>query len=336
METRLLARVLATAKTVTALGAVSATRELGSDHSQSVRAQVAARLADGTFRVLVDGKPVRLALPGTVEPGDVIELRVVHRDGAARYQLAGTTAEPGGELSGTARLISTLLSEASAPAPRQIRPILELPPAASTDLPEPLARAVERSGLFYESHQARWVDGDYPLEQLLQEPQAQLPLPGAASPDEAPDAAASQLRAEALALSQAEGNGDETQQLVAREALPFVRSQLDALDARQITWLGEIWPGQPLSWEIGVDERAARGEEDEPGWSTGFALVLPALGEVAADLSLRAGGVRLHLKARGEATAEHLRTAAPELSQALAAVLQGPVHVQVSQDGGAG
>ena len=79
IETRLLARLLATARTVTALGAVPATREVGAEQSELVRAQVTARLADGTFRVLVDGRSVKLALPADVKPGDVVELRVVNR-----------------------------------------------------------------------------------------------------------------------------------------------------------------------------------------------------------------------------------------------------------------
>src|SRR5690554_1861362 len=105
IETRLLARLLATARTVTALGAVPAVREVGEEPAQQqMRAQVAARLADGTFRVLVDGKPLKLALPSNVEPGDVIELRVVNRAAGTNSDHAATSAEAGA-LSSTGRFI---------------------------------------------------------------------------------------------------------------------------------------------------------------------------------------------------------------------------------------
>ena len=44
-----------------------------------------------------------------------------------------------------------------------------------------LKQAITTSGMFYESHQAEWVEGRYSKEQLLQEPQGKLasqtPLP---------------------------------------------------------------------------------------------------------------------------------------------------------------
>jgi hypothetical protein len=346
IETRLLARLLATARTVTALSAVPATRELGAEQSELVRAQVAARLADGTFRVLVDGKPVKLALPADVKPGDMVELRVVNRRPGAQVDASGARGDAAA-LSSAGRLISTLLSTTTAAPQRQATPILELPPVAPAELPGPLARAVERSGMFYESHQARWVEGDYPLERLLQEPQNNLSATASRTPmqdaGDAGHASAQQSVAAPAALangkdaasqgSSAARPADEAQsQVVAREALPLVRSQLEALDSRHITWLGQIWPGQPMRWEIEADDSSRQEPDREPAWNTRFSLELPALGAIGADMALAAGGVRVHLRAHNVEAAALMRAAGAELTQALIAAGVAPVHVEVSCD----
>ena len=347
IETRLLARLLATARTVTALGAADPVRAAGEEGAETVRAQVAARLADGSFRVLIDGRPLKLALPAGAKPGDVIELKVVTRDGTLPGRSPDTPAADRA-LSTTGRLISSLLSDVPATPPRQAQPILAMPPSAPAELPEPLARAVERSGLFYESHQARWADGDYPLERLLQQPQAALPLRHAVvAGDPAPGARASlpPLQttvpmpegdpAQNLATTPAADShtAEEVQtQPIAREALPLVRSQLDALDSRHIAWLGEIWPGQPLRWEIEQGDGGREPEDVEGSWNTRFSLTLPALGEIGADMAIGAGGVRLNLKSHSAATEALLRTSTPELARALAAAGIANVHLQVSRD----
>lgn len=351
METRLLARLLATARTVTALGAVTPTREVTGNDSEPVRAQVAARLADGTFRVFVDGRAaLKLALPAGVKPGDVIELLVVNRNGRQQAEFMGMRTSEGGALSATGRLISALLSEHPAPAQPQAKPILPLPPTVPGELPEPLARAVETSGMFYESHQARWVEGDYPLQRLQQEPQAQLRAlvsAGEASraAPQAPQTQASMqpaLPAEADgAAGEAPAAGSPAPQLrttddaqpVAREALALVRNQLETLESRQLTWLGEIWPGQPMRWQIEADDSRDGGENDaRPGWNTRLSLALPQLGEVDADIAIGALGVRLNLKARTPHVAGLMRESAPGLVQALTAAGMAPVQIKVSCD----
>ena len=345
-ETRLLARLLATARTVTAPGAVAPLRPLhGDDADAAVRAKVTAQLADGTFRVLIDGVEHRVELPGHVRPGDVVAMRLVPRHGAAPAPQPGAD---GGELSPTGRLIAALLREAPS-APSQARPVLDAPPATPTDLAAPLARALERSGMFYESHQARWIEGDYPLERLLEEPQAAL-LPRARSSDaeEAPPALrpaaapAAEAPADKGASATEDGNpastlparGTDTERegLVAREALPIVRGQLEALETRHIAWSGEIWPGQPLEWEIDADDENGRRPGEEPGWRTRFSLALPALGEVEASAALAGSAVRLELAARTPQTAERMRSALPELVQALAGAGIEVVHAKVRCD----
>lgn len=66
-------------------------------------------------------------------------------------------------------------------------------PAATQDLASALARFVDQSGLFYESHLTQWVLGQRPLSTLLQEPQAALrnaPQAPASPPQGQPGSAA--------------------------------------------------------------------------------------------------------------------------------------------------
>ena len=79
-------------------------------------------------------------------------------------------------------------------------------------------------------------------------------------------------------------------------ATPQVRSQLDALDMRQLVWQGQLWPGQHLEWTIRDpgEDPGSRPEEAQP-WFTGLRLRLPRLGEVVADLALVGPALRVRL-----------------------------------------
>jgi flagellar hook-length control protein FliK len=81
-------------------------------------------------------------------------------------------------------------------------------------------------------------------------------------------------------------------------ATPQVRSQLDALDMRQMVWQGQLWPGQHLEWTIRDpgEDPASRPDEAQP-WFTGLRLRLPRLGEVIADLALVGPALRVRLAA---------------------------------------
>jgi len=82
------------------------------------------------------------------------------------------------------------------------------------------------------------------------------------------------------------------------EATPQVRSQLDALDTRQMVWQGQLWPGQHLEWTINdpAEDPAASAQEAQP-WFTALRLRLPRLGELSADLALIGPALRVRLAA---------------------------------------
>ena len=71
---------------------------------------------------------------------------------------------------------------------------------------------------------------------------------------------------------------------------------------QQIVWRGELWPGQPLQWEIAAEERPGGqpGEEAAPEWRTTLRLALPHLGAVDAELRLSGEKVGLAMTAPEE------------------------------------
>lgn len=164
---------------------------------QTFSARIQETLPDNTYRALVAGKLLTLQLPEGAKAGDQLELVVLDRSGKtiiARQVESGATAA--GELAGpypfarfsaAARMIGQLLpGEGEMPAPAQLNrggPVLaQLPPAGQTrdiaaQLAPALGKAVAQSGLFYEAHQAQWVNGKLPLAALLQEPQGQRSQP---------------------------------------------------------------------------------------------------------------------------------------------------------------
>lgn len=357
MDTRLVGRIIDAQRAVNPLLAVSAAvLDLKQPPaSGSVRAQVAARLADGTFRVLIDGKALKLALPDDIQAGDVLQLRVVGREGSAPGQSAAAAAGGAGKGVSTAgQLVADLVKQPPASPTRQSQPVLSLPPDDPGTLAAPLARAVERSGLFYESHQARWVSGEFPLERLLEEPQAQAgraaATPAPAATDRAAEAAPTPAAAaaepadtdsksEPARLSDArdprpaeKNAADRSSELVAREALPIVRQQLETLETRQFQWLGEIWPGQTMHWEIGEEpERSGQAADAEHAWDSRFALDLPALGHVGAELALAGHRLRIRMSAPDAATVAMMREYGRELTLALAAAGVEPLSFEVQQ-----
>jgi hypothetical protein len=185
-------------------------------------------------------------------------------------------------------------------------PVAAAPPlvadadASAPTLAAALARAFEASGVFYESHLARWVDGRLPLAATASEPQAAW----------TPAARADQLPGAVASLPQ------DAQQLA------VVARQLETLETKSIVWAGSPWPGQQASIEIREDERAARQGDDRnacaPSWRTRIAMSLPSLGEVDATLALRGNAVELALVVPASVRAR-LDEARDALASALAA-----------------
>jgi hypothetical protein len=152
---------------------------------QHFSATVQSTLSDGSFRALVAGRTVTLAMPNGAKSGDVLELVVTsNNDKVITAKLAdtldsnATTLQP--KLSPAGQLISQLLTGRQGETPavtlNRNEPLLPGPPAKAATLTPLLRQAVSESGLFYEAHQAQWVAGETTLESLLREPQGRTGL----------------------------------------------------------------------------------------------------------------------------------------------------------------
>ncbi|WP_374512583.1 flagellar hook-length control protein FliK [Niveibacterium sp.] len=345
------------------VGSVTPTRSVSPDLSPGQRftAQISQPLPDGTFKALVAGRSLTLSLPQSVKNGDVLELVVTHSTPQAvfaRLLEPASQEQSKANLSPAARLISQLLTgKESAESPTALNegnPILPRPPQNGAQLAPLLQRAVTESGMFYEAHQAQWVEGKLSTAQLLAEPQGRLtqisqpPADQAANTQTAPNHAAGDASPtptpsqRAVAAQQAEAHAGQAEladnatragtpsgdkglvsQMVPRELAPIVLNQLDALATQQLTWQGQIWPGQTMEWRIDQppDDAHGRGADQEQAeWRSSLRVTLPSLGGVEARLFLTSAGVAIHFAADSEASVERLNAALGELGNALDAV----------------
>jgi flagellar hook-length control protein FliK len=150
---------------------------------------------------------------------------------------------------------------------------------------------VGKSGLFYESHVAEWAQGARALTELATEPQQQAAREGARPLAQDPATA------------------------------QFINLQLATQEQAQLSWQGQLWPGQPMEWEVQRDARQeGAADGDQAAWHSRLRLRFPELGELDATLSLSGGTVALRLSAGSDATAALLRQHAPALADALEAV----------------
>ncbi len=326
---------------------------------QKVMAEIQAMLPNGTYRAMINQRSITLALPFSAKTGDSLELQVTENNGklalAVLSRPDGSGGKPGAEsvsatLSRTGQLISNLFSGTnraqnsgtpSVPLNGN-QPIAGAPPNSAQDLLPLLKQAITQSGMFYESHQAEWVEGRLPKAALLQEPQGKLSSPAAFASVLFEEQSAAQgqpkvnigepavavrLTAEAaqtqsgnveggksaVAQSQAQG------QVVAPQTQPLVQQQLEALATQNFSWQGQVWPGQEMRWEI--DEEAARqeqdGEDTAPKWSTRLHLTLPNLGEVDAQIRLEGNSITLSMSADSAETRTLMRVSSLALRSQL-------------------
>lgn len=320
---------------------------------QRFTARIESALPDGTFRALVAGRSLTLALPQQAKAGDTLDLvvtartpRLIIAESGGDVSLSQTrssaaahspTPVPAPTLSRAGQIISHLLA-GEHPAPQaatipRATPLLPLPAPQATQLAPALQQLVVESGLFFESHQAQWVAGRYPLEALAREPQArhvrQQRAAVAASTVKRPDEDVP-LTESARSTEPAAGRAGAAASTSLPAELQFlVQQQLDAAATQHIVWRGEIWPGQSLHWEIEADEQ----RDDDPGqspaeqWTTSLGLTLPGLGEVNVVLRLTSAKVSLAMTASTGATA--LQQGLAELASSFAAAGLPPLAAVV-------
>lgn len=318
---------------------------------QGFTARIQEALADNTYRALVTGKQVTLQLPEGAKPGETLELVVVDRTPktliAHRAETSSTLAGMGepypyAKISSAGQMIGQLLpAEGEAPRAAPLNrgePLLPQAPRSGAELAATLGKAVEQSGLFYESHQAQWVAGKRSLDSLLAEPQGQLlvaPRPTSPhSPAQAGGPAGAALSENSMvtlspqarlqeaglatmpeSLPQAPGRTEgqaalstmdrathgaaPTAQSIPEEVRPLVQQQLDAVATQRLTWHGEVWPDQGMDWTV-EQERVGDREATSPDEASRWTTTL--------HLSMpRLGALDATLELAGSSLRLHLR-----------------------------
>jgi hypothetical protein len=324
-------------------------------------ARVEAALPGGRFHVRVDDLMLEMQLPEGFQPGDRLELEFVSNQPRPSFLLLQTPPEtPPSEqvqLSASSRNLGEILKaiapERAANSPTASTPLKEPVPLLEGPTPDPvriaqaLSGALGRSGLFYESHQAQWVVGQRPLNDLLSEPQGRL-SPAAQAPEKSaatskvdslprtPTARDDVRSADIPVTSTKADSVDEskgTSAPVHPQTLPQVRSQLDALDTHQLVWQGQLWPGQNIEWRIGEPMDQAAHSSDVQPWFTQLRLRLPKLGQLTADLALVGSTLRLRLTAADGASRQTMDAGRAQLAESLGAAGIDLVSFKVADDG---
>jgi hypothetical protein len=109
---------------------------------------------------------------------------------------------------------------------------------------------------------------------------------------------------------------------VPRELVPLVQQQLNGLATQNFVWQGQVWPGQPMWWEISGDPESKPSQDNEPvsQWQTRLKLNLPALGGIDVTLRLGTGGaLAISVSAENPASEAKLRDSAQPLREQLEA-----------------
>lgn len=287
---------------------------------QQLQGTVQSQVSEGLFKVQVAGQSLQMRLPGNLQSGDVLNLQVVATNPRLTFSISASanpisTPE---QIGSAARLLSDL-----AQLPLEKAVIQQVGSGAvwqasgqapdSKQLAGALRDALANSGLFYESHQAQWVRGERSTAQLLVEPQNQLSDKLIASMGTSQTPQTNDLNAPSTTPKAATESG----LAIAKELLPLVQQQLHTLETHQLTWIGQVWPGQEMQWEIQGQPEHRKTPQDERQWSTEMELALPKLGDVHARLVFGQGGVKLTLYAADSTTVALFNRAMPRLQSAL-------------------
>lgn len=190
------------------------------------------------------------------------------------------------QVSATAQTIHQAISQVphwAANAAYQASAVVSDNPQSATHMARALKQAIDFSGLFYESHLRAFTLHQRPLTAIWQEPHNQ------------PNGPTPQLLAQQLAL----------------------------LDHPQLVWQGNVWPHQPMTWQIRWPEQAHENRQQAVVCAAPLAsditLTLPSLGKVVASIVLQHGRLRVRLQSDDPHTRETLQAKSQQLARALQA-----------------
>jgi len=268
--------------------------------------QLAGALPSTPLTYSAGGKAA--ALPGGADldalpTADLARVAVKNAAASAAQALPAGDPKTAPQLSPTGRALGEVLGAAlKLPQPAETRvataPIAAAPTADTRAIADGLQHAIDKSGMFYESHLAEWVGGERPLAELKGEPQMATGRQAleAVRPGVPADPATAQL----------------------------ISQQLSTQEQGRVSWQGQLWPGQAMQWDIARDApegNGRRGADDEGAtpWRSKLTLRFAALGELGANIVLSGDQVHIRLQAGSDASGDVLRAYAGRLQDALAA-----------------
>jgi flagellar hook-length control protein FliK len=179
-------------------------------------------------------------------------------------------------------------------------PLLEQPSADPARLASALKKAVNQSGLFYESHLQQWASGSRTLELLKLEPQASLPS-DLTFP--APDTPASDKAATAQSQQQVQW----LQQNLAQ--------QLAILNQPAVAWSGQLWPRQFATLQ--AKREAPHPDTGADRWTSRLSLDMPRLGRIDILISLSQLDIELDIRTGSAQARQALDSSQGALSECM-------------------
>ncbi len=262
---------------------------------EKYQALVEKRLSNGNFSVLISNRLVQMQLSGNFQPGDKLALIFLSNEPRLKFALQAESQanlKSDASISQTGRFIDVLIQDTGKSAahfPAVTTPIVTDLPINKQDFPALLQKAIDQSGLFYESHLAKWINGKNSLEKLQLEPQNKLTT-STNEPQPAP------------------GPISSAPSVVSAQNLSLVQQQLVALETGHITWCGEIWNGQHMEWVIREDagDSDPNASTTATRWKTTLTLDFPTLGKITAAITLNAQDARIKLSAENPETQQLL------------------------------
>jgi hypothetical protein len=311
---------------------------------QQLKGEVLAALGGGRFTVLVAGQALEFVMPKGVRRGDLITLFFITDEPQQTFLMARFGRSGDSRVSNTGRWLSGFLGEASGQASAQatlgvLRTLLAEPTTDASLLGRMLQQGLRESGLFYESHLARWFGGDYPLEEILREPQGRLSPRLAQAEEQAGTPDDELVRAgirtgstEGMeALFKKVGTSMAHEGIADQRTLPMVSEQLSALQSGQLLFRGDLFPGQRLEWTV-AEREAGRNRSGgrERSWETSVTITLPLLGEVTALLTLDGTRVAVKVRAENGATVPILEAGRARLAEQLEGAGLTPTEMNIS------
>jgi flagellar hook-length control protein FliK len=264
----------------------SIAQELGDRATQFAKGQeyighVLSKAGDSVYHVKLEaegfkGAVLKMELGAQAQLGQTLSLKFLHSEPNPTFLLAppsvaSSSSVTSADISSAAHLIGQYLTKAEnegVSTRYQANAIVSQTPFNPQQLAYDLKYAVTKSGLFYESHLSDLVQSGQNLSPVKVEPQNQSNSSIAA----------------------------------------LVSQQLAVLENQRMSWQGEVWPGQKMSWDVQLERRDVLDEEARQALgktksenieavASELNLELPRLGKVAVKLNLAEGRLRVQLSA---------------------------------------